>query len=149
MSGFQSSSLALFSTFPPPSFWPQKLPGETLKQTYNVTPQVSAPASIQALTAQIAPSGSGELEPTAFSLSGSTLSLTLEGGQPSRVYTILFSATLSDGEVIQWTILQPVAQILAGDKPQAPMSWEFGTPITCVLPTSLNFSQLRNSAFIL
>ena len=149
MSASQSSPLAMFSTFAPPIFWPQKLPGETRDQIYDVTPQISVPAAIQILIAQIAPSGSGELQATAFTFAGSTLTLTEQGGQPARVYTILFSATLADGEIIQWTILQPVAQILPGDTAQPPTSWEFGTPISCVLPTSLDFSKLRNSAFIL
>ena len=109
--------------------WPLKFPGEVIDQTYDVTPQVSVPADITELTAEIAPSGSGELEATSLTFSGSTLTLRLESGQPTRVYTILFTAAMTDGEEIQWIIIQGVSRTLPTDTAPPPSDVGFGSPI--------------------
>lgn len=98
---------------PTPIWWPEKLPGASINQTFDTTdlPDPIHASQIQSLTAQIAPSGEGELAATFLGLVDSAITLTEASGQPGRVYSILFTATLTDNETVQWIIHQAVAFI--------------------------------------
>lgn len=96
-----------------PIWWPEKLPGTSINQTFDTTllPDPIHPSQIQSLSAQIAPSGAGELQADFLGLYGSEITLLESGGQPGRVYRIMFTATLVNNETVQWIIHQAVAFI--------------------------------------
>lgn len=114
-----------------PIWWPEKLPGTSINQTFDTTdlPAPIYPNQIQSLSAQIAPSGTGELQATAIQLVDSTITLTEAAGQPGRVYSILFTATLRDNETVQWIINQAVACMPPPMYLPPPPSPGFGTEI--------------------
>lgn len=120
-----------------PIWWPVKLPGATAIQTFDVStlPMPLAPGQITALTAQIAPSGAGELSGASLSLTGTTISLTESSGVGGRVYSILFTATLTDDEVVQWIIQQGVGLIPPPNIIPPPPDPGFGAEIVW-MPTS-------------
>jgi hypothetical protein len=125
----------------PPLWWPPKYPSEVRAQPFDLSGVLPSATGIVSLTAAIAPSGAGELTPTALSLLGSVLTLTVSGGQARRGqhYTILFTTTLADGEAVQFEIKQRVIRYLPSDTAQAITASGFGTPITwTAAPLGLN-----------
>jgi hypothetical protein len=117
----------------PPAYFLPKYPGETRNQTFDFS-TLNIPAltfaNLQSLTAAAAPSGTGELVLVALSVTGSVLTLDLTGGQPTRTYTVLFTATLRDGETLQWLVRQNVNAVLPTDAAADPPSWGFGSAVT-------------------
>lgn len=120
---------------PTPIWWPEKLPGTSINRTFDTTdlPDPIHPNQIQSLTAQIAPSGEGELTASFLCLVDSTITLTETSGQPGRVYEILFTATLIDNETIQWIIHQAVAFVPPPLIVPPPPSPGFGSEIQGML----------------
>jgi hypothetical protein len=99
-----------------PTWWASKGPLETLTWAETITPYVNATENIAQIEATITPSGTGELSISAVSVTGQTIDLTLNNGQPGRVYTINFVVTMSDG-----SRYQPTAQI--GCRNTTPAGW--------------------------
>lgn len=118
-------------------WFPAKLPGATTDQVFDISaliPPVDA-TQIETLSAQIAPSGTGELSATALVVADAELTITLTGGVPTRVYAILFTAALTGGEVAQWIIYQGVPPDLVTDHAGPALDPGFGTPVTWRPPT--------------
>jgi hypothetical protein len=113
-----------------PTWWASKAPLEYLTWAETITPYVDPTEEIQSVSASIAPSGSGEMTATAISIFGQTLSLTLQGGQPRRVYVVQFVVTMTSGAVYQLTVNIGVRAVLPTDQPQIPPVPGFGTAIT-------------------
>ena len=98
------------------SWWPSILPGAVIEQSYDMTnqAQITEPGQVASLSAQIAPSGSGEMIATALVVVGTTLTITLESYFGNRVYSVLFTATLHNGQVVVWIVNQGVGNIPPG-----------------------------------
>jgi hypothetical protein len=115
-----------------PIWWPHKQPNAVVDQTFDAgtLPNPIRPGQIEALTVQVAPSGVGELAVQNVWLYDSVITLQVSGGQPGRVYVYLFTATLADGQDVQWTIGQAVTRLLPGYPTPPPPAPGFGTEIS-------------------
>lgn len=98
------------------TWWPTILPGSVIEQSYDMTllPQITAPGQVASLAAQIAPSGAGEMTATALTVVGTVLTITLAPYFGNRVYSVLFTATLHNGQVVVWIVNQGVGGIPPG-----------------------------------
>ena len=76
-----------------------------------------------------APSGTGELAISALSFASGIVTFTASGGQPSRCYTLLLTATRSDGQVSDYLFKLRVGNVLLTDQPQVPPAAGFGTAV--------------------
>lgn len=126
MNGFPISVQA---PVPRPTWYAAKNPLEALTWSETITPYVLPTEIILTASAQIAPSGSGEMQATSLTVSGQTLFLGLSGGQPTRIYTVQFVVQMTDGGVYQ-----PIAQIaclpvLPTDRAPPPPDPGFGPAI--------------------
>lgn len=113
-----------------------KFPGEIRIESVTLSDYVPASRQVQSLTLKAAPSGAGELALANLTVSGSAAQFTVSDGQPTREYTLVFSAPLDDGEEIEWELFQTVKPYLAGDLPQDAPSLGFGTPLSWTPPPS-------------
>lgn len=100
------------------TWWARKLPLETLVWSETVTPYVVSTELITSVAASVAPNGTGELTISAISVAGQTISLTLTGGQPTRIYTIQMIVVMTDGNIYQLTANIKVDPALETDQPQ-------------------------------
>lgn len=134
---------------PAPIWWQPKYPGEVTDYAWPIPSTIVAdPADIVALTAQAAPSGTGQLALNSLSLDVGTLVLNESQGQPGSTYTLLFTATMVDGEVVQWETQQQVLPYLPSDVAVVATSPGFGPAVVwnAALPMALNlFERLSTS----
>lgn len=91
-------------------------------------------ALLTGLTLAAAPSGTGELVISALGYGAGTVTFTATGGQPTRCYTLLLSATRSDGVVSECLLKLKVGFVLMTDQAQAVPSAGFGTALTWTPP---------------
>src|ERR1700677_4796103 len=141
-----------------PSIFPNKLP--TAEQTYAlnieamINPLVDVPVSG---TVEVAPAGAGELEVTAFTYSNFDLTVTVESGQPSRVYTYLFNIETIAGLTYTFQVEQGIPKVLCTDTAQpapiagfgAPMSWTSPGPTLLVATGLVGIGNAQISALLL
>jgi hypothetical protein len=86
------------------------------------------------LSLACAPSGAGELVISALGYGAGTVAFTAAGGQPMRCYTLLLSATRSDGMVSEYLLSLRITFVLPTDQAQAAPSAGFGTALTLTVP---------------
>jgi len=91
-------------------------------------------ALLTGLSLAAAPSGSGELTVSGLGFASGLVSFTLSEGQPGRCYTLLLTATRSDGMVSDYRFRVHVDCVLPTDQAQAVPSAGFGTPVTLTAP---------------
>lgn len=118
------------AVFTDATWWSSKAPLESLVWTEMITPYINPTDVIQTVVASIAPFGPGELTATSISVIGQTIGLTLTEGQPTRVYTVQFVVTMTNGNVYQLSLNIRVRQILPTDQPSSVPIAGFGTSIT-------------------
>lgn len=82
---------------------------------------------LSSLSLAAAPSGTGELAISALGFASGIVSFTLAAGQPTRCYTLLLTATRSDGKVSDYLFKLRVGNVLVTDQPQVPPTAGFGT----------------------
>jgi hypothetical protein len=132
-----------------PSWWPNKPAGATRTYALDISSQINLDADlIASASAVAAPSGSGELQTSDLIVSGDTLYLTTSAGQPSRVYSIQFTVTMTDGQIYVFIVYQGVPPGLPGYAIPVPPSPGFGTPVTWIWNASFDFSNPLNSGYI-
>jgi hypothetical protein len=131
-----------------PNWFPAKLPGATRTYGFNVAALISPEDIFQTITAQTAPSGSGELALTDLTVEGDVLYLTTSSGVGTRVYTIKFVATCFDGQIYEWLIYQAVPPDLVGYTIPVAPSPGFGPAQTWIWNASFDFSNVMNSSYI-
>lgn len=112
------------------TWWANKAPGETLTWAETLTPYMTPLDIIQTVAASIAPHGAGELSATSISVLGQTISLTLTGGQPLRIYTTQFVVTCESGAIYQPTVNIRVRPLLWTDQPASAPLDGFGSTIS-------------------
>lgn len=98
----------------------------------------------QSATLASAPSGSGELTVSAFSIINGNAVFTTGGGQPYRHYRLRIVVTMISGAVVEFVAEQVVGALLPTDQAQPIPSTGFGTAVTWAYLPSLDFSQVRN-----
>ncbi len=79
------------------------------------------------LSLAVAPSGTGELVISALGYGAGIVTFIAAGGQPTRCYTLLLSASRSDGTVAEYLLKIRVDPVLINDQAQAVYSTGFGT----------------------
>ena len=105
-----------------------KLPTAIKGYRYEIDPLDAQVLSSLSLTA--APSGNGELAISALAFAAGIVTFTAAGGQPTRCYTLLLTATRSDSQVSDYLFKIHVEPVLTTDQAQvAPVSG-FGTAAT-------------------
>ena len=77
-----------------------------------------------------APSGSGELVISGLAYANEIVTFTAAGGQPTRCYTLLLTATRSDSQVADYLLKIQIDAVLVTDQPQSAPSAGFGTALT-------------------
>ena len=105
--------------------------GESLDYTFDISTAIAVGSDIVSnLSVQIAPSGAGEMVASNLSVNGTLATITVTGGQPTRIYTILFAATMTDGRVYYFVVNQMVAAVFVTDQAPAPPSTGYGSTMT-------------------
>jgi hypothetical protein len=110
-----------------PIWLPSKLPTAIKGYRHEIDPldaQVLTGLSLAA-----APSGTGELTISALAFAAGIVTFTAAAGQPTRCYTLLLTATRSDGKVSDYVFKVRVNSVLVTDQPQAAPSAGFGTVV--------------------
>jgi len=110
-----------------PIWLPSKLPTAIKGYRYEIDPldaQVLGSLSLSA-----APSGTGELAISALAFAAEIVTFTAAGGQPTRCYTLLLTATRSDGKVSDYLFKLRVGNVLVTDQPQVPPAAGLGTAV--------------------
>ena len=85
---------------------------------------------LSSLSLAAAPSGTGELTISALAFAAGIVTFTPAAGQPTRCYTLLLTATRSDGQVSDYVFKVRVDPVLITDQAQAAPSTGFGTANT-------------------
>jgi len=104
-----------------------KLPTAVKGYCYEIDPLDAQVLSSLLLAA--APSGTGELTISALAFAAGIVTFTLAGGQPARTYTLLLTATRSDGLVSDYLFKLRVGSVLVTDQPQVAPALGFGTEV--------------------
>jgi hypothetical protein len=124
-----------------PIWFPAKYPIESRRFSLDVSEMLNLTTNgrIVAVNAAAAPSGTGELALSNLSAtaSGYTLRLTLDDGQPTRVYSIAFTVGMSDGEIFEFVAFQGIPPGLPGYPTPYPPVPDFGDPVTWSAATGL------------
>ena len=111
-----------------PIWLPSKLPTAIKGYRYEIDPLDAQVLSSLSLAA--APSGTGELTISALAFAAGIVTFTAAAGQPTRCYTLLLTATRSDGKVSDYLFKLRVGNVLVTDQPQVPPAAGFGSPST-------------------
>ena len=82
---------------------------------------------LSSLSLTAAPSGTGELTISTLAFAAGIVTFTAAAGQPTRCYTLLLTATRSDGLVSDYVFKVHVDPVLITDQAQAAPSTGFGT----------------------
>lgn len=134
-----------------PSWFPPRQQQSVLDYSLDITSAIDPTVDfITAISAAVAPSGSGEAVPSnllaSVTSAGDTLlTLTLTGGVQSRVYTIMFVVTMTDGQIYEFLTYQGIPPGLPGYPVPYPPSPGFGTPITANIGTLINNGGVVNT----
>ena len=110
-----------------PIWLPPKLPTAVKGYRYEIDPLDAQVLSSLSLAA--APSGTGELTISALAFAAGIVTFTAAAGQPTRCYTLLLTATRSDGKVSDYLFKLRVGSVLVTDQPQVPPAVGFGTAV--------------------
>jgi hypothetical protein len=110
-----------------PIWLPSKLPTAIKGYRHEIDPLDAQVLSSLSLAA--APSGTGELTISALSFAAGIVTFTLAAGQPTRRYTLLLTATRSEGLVSGYLLKIQVDYVLITDQPQVAPSVGFGTAV--------------------
>ncbi len=115
----------------PPLWWPEALPTSQLDYGALACQELRAAGDVPAaVSLQIMPSGTGELQALDLGVSGDLVIAALTGGQPGRVYETLITVTGESGRVWPTTVFLRIglAGALPWEIPPAPAPG-YGTPI--------------------
>ena len=112
---------------PPPNYLPVKQPGGVGAATFTICPPSVIP---QGCSLSIKPSGLGELSAVSMSFNRNTVSFTVYGGVPGRVYTLNFITLDGNGNAYQALAFLPIDSTLAVDPPPVSPSSGFGPALT-------------------
>lgn len=96
---------------------------------FDVTSLINTGDIFTSVSAAIAPSGTGELQPLSIVANGFVLTVTESGGQPGRVYTIEFNIITTGADIYQFTVNQGIPPVLPSDVAQVAPIPGFGTPV--------------------
>jgi len=110
-----------------PIWLPSKLSTAIKGYRYEIDPLDAQVLSSLSLAA--APSGTGELMISALAFAAGIVTFTAAAGQPTRCYTLLLTATRSDGKVSGYLFKLRVDNVLVTDQPQVPPAAGFGTAV--------------------
>jgi hypothetical protein len=108
-----------------PIWLPSKLPTAIKGYRYEIDPLDAQ--VLTSLSLAVAPSGTGELTISALAFAAGIVTFTAQAGQPTRCYTLLLTATRSDGLVSDYLFKLRVGNVLVTDQPQVPPAAGFGT----------------------
>lgn len=108
-----------------PIWLPSKLPTAIKGYRYEIDPLDAQVLSSLSLAA--APSATGELTISALAFAAGIVTFTAASGQPTRCYTLLLTATRSDGLVSEYLFKVRIDPALVTDQPPAAPSAGFGT----------------------
>lgn len=133
---------------PAPNWWPPKQVSATLDYSLNISSVLAQGVDfISTVSVACAPSGSGELAISNALVTNAVLTLTTSGGVPSRVYTIQWVVTCSDGRIFAFIVYQSVPPIPGYIVPVAPDP-DFGTPVVPNLGALINNGGVVNTTYI-
>ena len=111
-----------------PIWLPSKLPTAIKGYRHEIDPLDAQVLSSLSLAA--APSGTGELTISALAFAAGIVTFTAAAGQPTRCYSLLLTATRSDGKVSDYLFKLRVGSVLLTDQPQEPPAAGFGTAVS-------------------
>lgn len=104
-----------------PIWWPAKYKGETRDFSLDISHAIDPNADrFETVTAACAPSGDGELVLSNLFAVGFVITLTTSVGQPTRIYDILLTITMTNNRIYEFLVNQAIPQ--AGPSFQVPMS---------------------------
>jgi hypothetical protein len=109
-----------------PAWLEPKLPAAVKPYRWAISPLDAL--VLTGLSLAAAPSGDGELAVSALGFGAGIVTFTLAAGQPARCYTLLLTATRSDGIVGEYLLKVRVDAVLATDQAQIAPAAGFGTP---------------------
>jgi len=133
--------------------WPVAEPLEDLDYYLNVAaPLTQFNDSISTLTVSVAPSGTGELQPTylnTFDSEQHIIELWLSGGVPGRVYTVRVDMVTINARTFSWLVTLPIDLQYAVPPIPLPPNPGFGPPLPWAnvpieLESGLGFWELEN-----
>ena len=110
-----------------PIWLPSKLPTAIKGYRYEIDPLDAQ--VLTALSLAAAPSGIGELTISALAFAAGIVTFTAAAGQPTRCYTLLLTATRSDGKVSDYLFKLRVGNVLVTDQPQVPPTTGLGAAV--------------------
>ena len=120
-----------------PIWFPARYVNANLAYSINVACAMAPGDVIGAASVAIAPSGDGEMVPSAISINGSAITILPTGGQPGRVYIYNLIVTMTDGNVYPFVIQQCVSPGLAGYPIPIAPDPGYGTMLVCNLPSPI------------
>lgn len=120
-----------YATPDAPNWWPNKLPEAVLDYALDIVQTIDPTTdTISSVSFAIAPSGAGEIVASGLTFVDQTISVTLTGGVPSRIYTYKVLVTMTDSRIFEFLVYQGIPPGLPGYPVPVPPSPGFGTPIT-------------------
>jgi len=119
----------------PVSIFDPKYPGQSVDYTLDLTDVVDPVVDLLAsVSVMCAPSGSGEMQISDLQVAADALTVTFSGGQPGRIYTILYAASAFNGRVFDCVARMTVDKVRVTDVAQTVPTEDFGTPLIWVAP---------------
>ena len=115
-----------------PIWLPQKFPAAVSLCRYEISPLDAQ--LLTGLSLAAAPSGTGELAISALAYGSGVVTFKTSAGQPGRTYSLMLSATRSDGVAGAYLLNLRVDPVLPTDQAQAVPSAGFGTALTWTGP---------------
>jgi hypothetical protein len=113
---------------PPVARWPVHEPAEVADYTLDVSADLGT-ETLSGVSVTVTPSGTGELTPSALSVTGALITVWLSGGVAGRQYVVSITATTLGGRTYQWPVRVTVDTTLATWPLAAPPSTGPGTPV--------------------
>lgn len=112
-----------------------KYPDEALDYSVPIAALVEPSEDVMVtLAVTCAPSGDGELTLADLVVDEAAIWVKLSGGQPGRIYSVRYVATLETGAAREIVANLTVTRVLPTDQPQVAPDTGFGPPLTWETP---------------
>jgi len=132
-----------------PNWWPRKPSGATLNYALDISCAINIEYDIiSQVSASCAPSGAGEMTISDLQFQGDILTITTSGGQPGRIYSVMFVVTMYDGSIYDFLVYQGIPPGLPGFPVPVAPNPGFGPSIVSAAYASFDFTNVLNSGYI-
>ena len=94
-----------------PIWWPAKYKGESRDFSLDISRSIDSKSDVfKMVTVACAPSGDGELVLSNLFAVGAIITLTTSVGQPTRIYDILLTITMTNNRIYEFLVNQAIPQ---------------------------------------